>query len=806
MKKCEDELYQLQSKSRGEPDRLYQLRARKIFEVRIQRVVVWLYRGKYGQAMADLPKLVETISDSDLRNEAKRWLGFSFILLGDYQRAADELKLLLPRHIAPASHVRDSLITSRDLALAYAHLGMMAECRKSIENAHRYHKDMIETFRKGHDDLPRKSNHDSDLPADIKSTGDSLFQIEAIIDIVRGNYKSGLRNADKALNDMNRHLGSRHIKTLESAKLKAYLEAMNSKALDAEATCRTTLKLMRSELGDEHPQTLETLHVLVFVFRIQARLVESVSVGKEVCSAMQRALTEDHPQWLDARAELAANYRAVGDYALAARELTDVIRRSMKRYGPLNHRTLRYLSELAHVWLCGGYFTAAEKLALSVLRMQHYIYSVSNTTLQGEKKVVPLKPPSLSNTDTLQSSSPWVEPILSDIRDEYRILKAKDDSHDDTQLSEDTPLETLRYDEPKLLRVHPFLLHTLHIVARVVLQKPDPEVQLSEDILSIVLDWQNIALGPSHSYTLMVEFDLAVAKRDNEKLPAARKLFWHVYSERFGRLGKSHPDTLSAAREWMITNCAAIPQVPFENFSNLPSADVEPVREEKVIEADQMSETDLQNSRAIEDCSIEILVFQEARLGKRHPETLKTLLWIFIVQLDFQDKPPAESTGTVPGVLPSLPLRREQSLPASESQIEEPLQLPDDEEKEHTGILSKLLDRSGNTQPINSLHKKQETADMMNWKQGAETTVRELLARLRHESVRQQRYLEATNIEKMIALFYDEDGNHETAAEIRRYLADEARNFTTTTDYSKDAEDQACQYRSELEKEMIMNI
>lgn len=45
-----------------------------------------------------------------------------------------------------------------------------------------------------------------------------------------------------------------------------------------------------------------------------------------------------------------------------------------------------------------------------------------------------------------------------------------------------------------------------------------------------------------------------------------------------------------------------------------------------------------ENWPSVEACSGRILIFQEERLGKLHPETLKTLLWIFVVQLDSPDE------------------------------------------------------------------------------------------------------------------------------------------------------------------------
>jgi hypothetical protein len=50
-----------------------------------------------------------------------------------------------------------------------------------------------------------------------------MYFTEATIDLIQGNYHNALKTVKQAYNGMDQHLGKKHFRTLESAKLQAFL-------------------------------------------------------------------------------------------------------------------------------------------------------------------------------------------------------------------------------------------------------------------------------------------------------------------------------------------------------------------------------------------------------------------------------------------------------------------------------------------------------------------------------------------------------------------------------------------------------
>lgn len=719
-----NDLERLREKLRGNADALSAHQEQRISEVRFQRVVVGVCRGRYEQASIELMEIWKGTDNSTLKFKVGRWLGISLILQGDYLEAKNRLENLLKISRSDSTLDMDEieLTTRRDLALAYAYLGDFGESAENIRMAKRTIS-TINSKIKESDAMTdgSKDRIQANSQGALKTAQDNIVLTEARLNLIWGNYQQGLNNAEDALKGMVRHLGNRHLKTLESAMLRAHLLALNSKSLEAETACRDTLRSMRAELGDAHPQTLETMNVLVFIFRKQARLVESVNMSKLVCSMMTTSLTKDHPHTLQARAELAANYLSIGDYEIAAQELVGVIRICRQRYSWLHPDTLHYLSELAHVYSRNGILAAAEKLALAVLQRQTQAYAVGaigrkkySLTHSSEKRsirrtrsAVEVKGVAHSNDPNSTKTRTVVQPILDAIEFEYKIYpdnlernipKAEDAKSCEIVQHEANgrQLHNIGPKESKLI-VHPFLLSTLQVVTAIELQKPHPDVDLAQEILKLILKWRTKTLGQGNTFTLTSEFELAVAYREDQYLKNATELFWHVFMERQKTLGKTHPDTLSAKLEVVITNCASDIWVDIDNRTedrNTGNVKGELPTENRKSLADNWSK--------VEVCSKDILILQEARLGQRHPETLKTLLWIFFVQLAYHGK-----------------------------------------------------------------------------KEQANRTAQLALERLRHESVKTQRLFESLQMQEKIELFYKEYDHLQAAEEVREYISKEIANYGT---------------------------
>lgn len=718
----------------------------RAYQVRVLRLINRMYLGEYRIAVDGFRQLVDNITTyPELKQDAWRWLGSSQTLQGDYSDAVTTFEKLLDA-MAKGTHLaEDKVRTQQELALAYACLGQL---RKAHELMHLTQITMAENIE----------GRGRRVQTGDRNVYDSISLTKATIDLIRGDYRGGLANAGKAFHGMKHHLGRRHLKTLETAKLRALFLALNSRSSEAEAACRETLDSMQLELGQTHPETLETMSILVFIFRTQARLKEAVIMGQRVCNFMND-LAKDHLKTLDARAELATNYRSVGDYVRAGDELQDVIRLSKNRYSWHHPSTLRYLSELAHVYLCCGYFELAEDLALKVLKHQHDAYSFSVRDKQPPLSLLPhsqMKIPELLPSEAIVSharsgAQNIVEPIVKEIDFEFELatfigeLKRRDDLgkvpiavpprlqimfDGDLEvcslLSEATMDQGLKpapsgqakemmiyelHRKFSRLRVHPFLLQTLQVIACIVCQKPVPEVKLGQKILNVVIQWRELTLTPSNHLTLAARFELAAAEREGQDLESAKTRFYGVYADRLQILGKSHPDTLSVKRELLVTICASGSwndkfEVSGELDVAMLSDEGNDDNQNPVTSAQEPQNPPPRIFKIIESYSKEILLFQEERLGLYHPETLKTLMWVFVIQLNSQGD---QSQG-------------EQSQAVATAGI--------------------------------------------------------ALERLREKSVRRQRYIECVSMEEKIAFFYKEYGNFEAEEDIRRTLRDEQHDVT----------------------------
>jgi hypothetical protein len=146
------------------------------------------------------------------------------------------------------------------------------------------------------------------------------------------------------------------------------------------------------------------------------------------------------------------------------------------------------------------------------------------------------------------------------------------------------------------LRVHPDLLFTMQLLARIESKKPIPDWNLVQKIHETVWAGRKSKLPPKHALSLVSEFELAATYRELGDLEKAQQTFGRVARERTKLLGPEHPDTLAARHEALVMEFTL--------------------------------------GRKIDIIELEsILELREWQLGRCHPDALQSLLWIFGIQL-----------------------------------------------------------------------------------------------------------------------------------------------------------------------------
>jgi tetratricopeptide (TPR) repeat protein len=167
-------------------------------------------------------------------------------------------------------------------------------------------------------------------------------------------------------------------------------------------------------------------------------------------------------------------------------------------------------------------------------------------------------------------------------------------------------LEDVRQDI-ETLRVHPDLLFTMQLLARIESKKPEPNLSFVQEIHQTVWDGRKSKLGPRHALSLVSEFELAATYRELGDLEKAQATFERVVKERAKLLGTEHPDTLAARHEFLVMEYTL--------------------------------------GRKIDITALEkILKSREWQLGRCHPDSLQSLLWIFGIQLLLEKETEAFAT------------------------------------------------------------------------------------------------------------------------------------------------------------------
>jgi tetratricopeptide (TPR) repeat protein len=333
--------------------------------------------------------------------------------------------------------------------------------------------------------------------------------------------------------------------------------------------------------------TLQSMEVLVYILRAQSRLTEAVDTSTSLCKRIEAALGSDHPQTLRSKSQLAAAALSCGDYSTSAEILEKITATSIEAFGERHPDTLRYRSELAQAYCYSWKISLAGDLVLDVLSKQRSIYTIREPEDTSEKQ---------------QEMEPSREPLLPGLLDDVK-------------------------EDISTLRVHPDLLFSMQLLAKIESKKPVPNLDLVQDIQQIIWDRRKSMLKQTRETALSLtsEFELAITFREKGDLEKALAKFERVSRERSRLLGTQHPETLAARHEALVT---------------------------KYTLGEKVDVGDLER----------ILNLREWQLGRSHPDTCQSLLWIFAILL-LQEKD-AQAIATADKLLERLsqPAIRRQRL------------------------------------------------------------------------------------------------------------------------------------------------
>ncbi|KAI0096341.1 hypothetical protein GGR51DRAFT_543589 [Nemania sp. FL0031] len=658
-------------------------KVRYSIEIRAQLAGIKLHRGTYKEAQKEFEAILGDMNNDLFKgyeqNVVNRWIATSLLYQGKYKQAADSFNSLLEAFPhQDLDYIETEIPIRRDLALATAFQGNYQVAVTQIETARvcleKGLRDLdtpsqpplqpseveiplsTEALETPAAHMPTSCNEiqrnnlsnplNSKMRNKLFAKRDHIYLTLSKIQYMLGNFKTALETCEIALHGMRTRWGGKHLKTLECASHHSILLALNSRVFEAEAACNSTLIASKSELGSQHPQTLETMGNLVRIFLFQARLVEAVDTAKSLVKTSESSLTASHPQTQRARYLVAKTLLASGDYASAEVKLEEIISIANEMYmdhhpphkSDIQPDTLHYQSRLALTKHYLGKFQEAEELAINVFRKQRFLYS-----------------------------SPELERHISDKTGEVRFSESKN-TLSGYQSAIESLLVIMNGESDDL--VHPRLLRTLRTIALITLHRKDLHREdlgdLSIRILEAIRNRNRYRLNEYSIFTLDSEYDLALAyrerTRDSDNQGSLEKAIEHMrlaYQGRFSIFGPKHPGTASARRELIMTNTILGKWEPPLGLSRMEGANhvteesmddnrrgnllysydeekhaVSPSTGSTVYKA--LGDTG-EYWRRVKGEVYDIVYQHERSIGKHHPETLKSLSWLFAVQVHLRD-------------------------------------------------------------------------------------------------------------------------------------------------------------------------
>lgn len=595
--------------------------------------IISLELGYYDKAEEEFRRLLEEIRRSDqipassqanLWLQIMKWKAVTLLRQGCYQQAANELRHLLER--TNDRWIDDvekwklyRIEVQKSLTLAVAHVGPYSLVRKQIETVKKEIESYISDTGCIEDsvdmmDVGRCSpsisdggfiDHLMDQHDDLKSTAATAYALW-------GSDHEALKMSAEALQGRQERGGPGHIRTLECMALDALLLAKGHRdqLLEAKRRSDTALRHLKAQskffqLDAANPYLLETIWKSIEIITLLGDLLTARLMAIHMNDSTEQAFGQQHPLALKSHLVLSQVQLQFGETHDAVMRLQQVYLTSMSIYHEVNFLTLAYSSTYARALCEAGAVQEAERIAVWTLGKQRDAVSPleSSETVEFEKE-------------------------------------------EDEQLSPDHALilwtlEAMSH-ATKGSRAHPSLLFTLETIALNEVRKEKPLWHLAERILTCcwAQKWEDPDFGPTHPSTLDSEFKLAmslpIGVEDEEHYVKKETHLRNVYLGRMRRLGDRHAETLIAKRE-LIAHLVLL-----ASWKDLPELGDGQVSFQDLINTSAtVNDTSSDNGRPFDkevwgfigNVSTEIYNSHQKGLGYYHSETLKSLFWLFKLEV-----------------------------------------------------------------------------------------------------------------------------------------------------------------------------
>ncbi|KAI0114630.1 hypothetical protein F4776DRAFT_324402 [Hypoxylon sp. NC0597] len=457
------------------------------------------------------------------------------------------------------------------------------QATRGIENKIEQLKEMLMLESSGFDD---SLGHHRKL--EVKKCRDHLAS--AVVEMAHGGYRQALEAVESAESGYTLHFMPEHIARLEVSSFRALLLALNSKPTEAERLCRRTINMMVEKQGLEHPMMLVTISNLVHILMELSYFTSALETAVFLVTKTTKVLGNKDPLTLRCRTQLALAKLYSGDYSGAEGILESVVQISEKCLGEGHPDMFQYQCFLAKVHLKRGKLEAARRWVNTVLETEHMIFS--------------------GNTDAKDLLASGLMGVC-DIIDDSKTPRRHPSDFLDSSVRDLQPASLGRMP-------HPHLLELLKLRAEIMFQESTKDFGIS--LYKAVWLQERAQYGEEQLSTAKSLYRLSIMTRetqdDHEIHVEVEKQLKEVLATREMILGRFHVDTLSARREILKTGW----------YLNV-SEDSNITNDKDGDEDDSITwERICTESQFIYDTHM-------SHLGRYHPETLESLLWLFRVRL-----------------------------------------------------------------------------------------------------------------------------------------------------------------------------
>ncbi|MBP7149549.1 MAG: serine/threonine protein kinase [Acidobacteria bacterium] len=338
------------------------------------------------------------------------------------------------------------------------------------------------------------------------------------------------QHGQRAVEILNRTLGSDHVASLEAANVLGSAHQMLGHFAEARELFEQTLAIRRRTQGARHPDTLRTMVNVANTYTALGQYAHAASLYQETLEIQREVVGEENEYTLNCMNNLAVTYFYEGRMSDAATLFERTIGIEERVLGPEHRSTLDSMAVLAQVYTTQGRLADAEKLLTRTIAVQRRAlgsndpYTGATLEYLGELyrqqgRLAEAEQALREAVQTLQKSAGEDHPQTLDCLFHLGLTYAGAHRHAD---AEKAFAQTVAGQRQVLGPEHPDTLRTLHYFGES--QFAQGRLDEAEKVFRELIPLLQRALGPDDALAMEPVFRLAciAARRGDRQQALAR--------------------------------------------------------------------------------------------------------------------------------------------------------------------------------------------------------------------------------------------------------------------------------------------